>query len=104
MLGVGRAAEEAIAALAEGGLRTDALPRRVHDFARRGSDSGRFLQLLKLPGQSHRLPAAEALGVACTAFLEQPSTRSAAGPGRPRKKATTGTTRPQPKRPRGRPR
>lgn len=46
---------------------------------------------------------AQALGVDCTAFMQQPAAVVAAGPGRPRKPAAEGEAAPEPKRPRGRP-
>src|SRR5262245_31821340 len=53
------------------------------------------------PGWSNVLALAEALGVDCTAFTQEPAGRPPAGPGRPRKAAEEA---PAPKRPRGRPR
>ena len=53
------------------------------------------------PGWFNMLALAAALGVPCTAFLEAPAQRSAAGPGRPRKEPSAA---PAAKRPRGRPR
>ena len=53
------------------------------------------------PGWSNVLALAEALGVDCTAFTQQPVERTSAGPGRPRKEPRA---EPAPKRPRGRPR
>src|SRR5438445_544117 len=47
---------------------------------------------------------AEALGVDCRAFLEEPAARPEAKPGRPPKPAREPEGTPTPKRPRGRPR
>jgi transcriptional regulator with XRE-family HTH domain len=55
------------------------------------------------PVWSTLLALADALGVDCTAFLEEPAAEPPAGPGRPRKPAAESADQ-QPKRPRGRPR
>jgi DNA-binding XRE family transcriptional regulator len=47
---------------------------------------------------------AEALGVECTAFLQEPAGPSQRGRGRPRKAPPEPAEQPAPKRPRGRPR
>jgi transcriptional regulator with XRE-family HTH domain len=56
------------------------------------------------PGWRTVLALARALGVGCTAFLQEPAARPPAGPGRPRKAPPEDAGQQQPKRPRGRPR
>jgi hypothetical protein len=53
------------------------------------------------PGWFNVLALAEAVGVDCTAFTQEPAARPPSGPGRPRKAPEEA---PAPKRPRGRPR
>src|SRR5215471_14535447 len=58
----------------------------------------------RLTGMRRLVIALEkALGVECTAFLQEPAPALPAGPGRPRK-PTAESAEQQPKRPRGRPR
>ena len=56
------------------------------------------------PVWSTLLAIAKALGVECTAFLEEPAARPETGRGRPPKAAAAPAEAPKPKRPRGRPR
>jgi hypothetical protein len=58
---------------------------------------------MREPGWFNMLALAEALGVDCRAFLEEPAERPPAGRGRPRKEPAEAEA-PAPKRPRGRPR
>ncbi len=56
------------------------------------------------PGWSNVVALAQALDVACTAFLEAPTPRPETARGRPPKPAAEPEAAPAPKRPRGRPR
>ena len=56
------------------------------------------------PSWSNVVALAKALGVECTAFLQEPAPALPAGPGRPRKPSAESADQQQPKRPRGRPR
>src|SRR5215831_10628464 len=51
------------------------------------------------PSWSHVVALAKALGVECTAFLEDPAPATPAGPGRPRKAPAEGAGQQQPKLP-----
>ena len=56
------------------------------------------------PGWETVIALSDALGVECTAFLQEPVPAGTAGPNRPRKATTGSVDQQQPKRPRGRPR
>src|SRR5262245_61511166 len=85
----------------EAGLTQEQLAEKVG--VKRGAIA-RWESGTREPSWSNVVALARALGVECTAFLQEPATAAPARPGRPRKPTAEDAEQQEPKRRRGRPR